>query len=108
MAKDQLHGILEEVSKKKDWPQASVQQLVGDYYGACMDEARINQQGYAPIKPMLTEIEQIKDANGLLLMIRRFQDLGISVPFGMTSTPDQHNPTQTIAAVYAAGLSLQD
>src|SRR5206468_338877 len=82
---------------RKDWPQASVQQLVGDYYGACMDEARINQQGYTPIKPMLAEIDQIKDTNGVLLMVRRFQDLGISVPFGLTSTPDQHNPGQTIA-----------
>lgn len=108
MAKDQLHGILEEVSKRKDWPQGSIQQLTGDYYGACMEESRINQQGFAPIKPMLAEIDQIKDTNGVLATIRRFQDLGISVPFGLTSTPNQHNPVETIADVYASGISMPD
>src|SRR5438128_12240905 len=33
-AKTQLKDILDEVSAKKDWPAGSVEQLIGDHYGA--------------------------------------------------------------------------
>ena len=46
-AKDQLKGILDEVSAKHDWPQGSVEQLIGDDYAACMDEKRVDAQGVA-------------------------------------------------------------
>ena len=42
-AKDQLKVILDDVSSRMDWPKGSVEQLIGDYYGSCMDEARINR-----------------------------------------------------------------
>src|SRR6266545_445776 len=35
MAKEQLKGILEDVSARRDWPAASVEQLIGDFYGSC-------------------------------------------------------------------------
>src|ERR1039458_8445288 len=38
--KDQLKVILEEASAKHDLPKGSVDQLIGDYYAACMDESR--------------------------------------------------------------------
>jgi len=28
-----------------DWPKGSVEQLIGDYYGSCMDGPRINKEG---------------------------------------------------------------
>ena len=34
--------------------------------------------------------------------------LSLSAPFGLTSMPDNHNPTQVIASIYAAGLGLPD
>jgi len=42
--KEKLRDILEELAKKPG-PQGSVEQLVGDYYGSCMDEARIDAAG---------------------------------------------------------------
>jgi len=41
-AKTQLKDILDDVSKRKDWPSVSVEQLIGDYYGSCMDDSRVN------------------------------------------------------------------
>ena len=52
-AKDQLKVILDDVSSRMDWPKGSVEQLIGDYYGSCMDEARIDRLGLAPAEPML-------------------------------------------------------
>ena len=36
-SKERLKGILEETSTKTGAPKGSVDQLVGDYYAACMD-----------------------------------------------------------------------
>src|SRR5579864_8855421 len=32
-AKEQLKGILDDVSRKTDWPRGSVEELISDYYG---------------------------------------------------------------------------
>src|ERR1022692_1079353 len=74
--KDQLRVILEEASTKRDLPKGSVDQLIGDYYAACMDESRVNQAGATPIKPMLADIDPIKDQASLQQMLLRFADLG--------------------------------
>ena len=107
-AKDQLKVILDDVSSRPDWPKGSVEQLIGDYYGSCMDEARINRLGLAPAEPMLKEIRGIGNAVELQRMILRFHEEGIFVPFGVISQPDNHNPTETIGTVFASGLGLPD
>jgi endothelin-converting enzyme/putative endopeptidase len=56
-AKEGLKTILDEVSARTDWPKGSVEQLIGDYYGACMDEKRIDQLGLDPLKPMLKQCQ---------------------------------------------------
>ena len=106
--KDQLRVILEEASAKHDLPKGSVDQLIGDYYAACMNESRVNQAGATPIKPMLAEIDAIKDQATLQRMLLRFADLGIQVPFGVNAASDNHNPAQVIADVQAGGLGLPD
>ncbi|HEY6307529.1 MAG TPA: M13 family metallopeptidase [Candidatus Angelobacter sp.] len=107
-AKDQLKGILDDVSRGNDWPKGSVEQLIGDFYGSCMDEARINKLGLAPAEPMLKDIDAMKSPADLQRLVRRLHELGIFVPFGMVSQPDNHNPTQTVANVFASGLGLPD
>jgi endothelin-converting enzyme/putative endopeptidase len=107
-AKEQLKIILDDVSSKTNWPRGSAEQLIGDYYGSCMNEAAINKLGIAPAKPMLAEIDAMKSAADLQRMIQRLHALSLSAPFGLTSVPDNHNPTQTIATIYAAGLGLPD
>ena len=107
-AKDQLKVILDDVSRRTDWPKSGTEQLIGDYYGACMDEARINKLGLAPAQPMLKDIDAMKTPADLQRMIVRLHELGIFVPFGLTSQPDNHNPAQTIAYIFASGLGLPD
>ncbi|HEX4606064.1 MAG TPA: M13 family metallopeptidase, partial [Candidatus Angelobacter sp.] len=107
-AKDQLKIILDEVSRKTDWPHSSVEQLIGDYYGSCMDEGRVNKLGLSPAKPMLAEIDAMKTTADLQRIVRRLHELSVFAPFGLTSTPDNHNPGQVIASVFASGLGLPD
>ncbi|HEX4826280.1 MAG TPA: M13 family metallopeptidase [Candidatus Polarisedimenticolaceae bacterium] len=106
--KDQLHAILDDVSARKDWPAGSPEQLIGDMYGACMDQGAIDKRGLDPAKPMLAEIDGIKDRAALVKVIGHFQDLGIAAPFGIAASPDNHDPTHVIGDVFAAGLGMPD
>jgi endothelin-converting enzyme/putative endopeptidase len=107
-AKDQLKDILEDVSKKTDWPKGSVEQLIGDFYGSCMDQAQINKLGLAPAEPMLKQIDAMKTQADLQRMIRQLHEMGAFVPFGVIAQPDNHQPSQTIAYIFASGLGLPD
>jgi putative endopeptidase len=107
-SKEQLKDILDDVSRKQDWPQSSVEQLIGDYYGACMDESRANQQGIGPLKSLMAEIDSMKTPADLQRVIQRFHDLAIPVPFGLASQPDFHQPTNVIADIFASGLGMPD
>jgi putative endopeptidase len=107
-AKDRLKVILDDVSSHTDWPKGSVEQLIGDYYSSCMDEGRINTLGLSPAEPMLQQIREMKSTADLRRMILSLNEEGIFVPFAVFSQPDSHNPSETIASVFASGLGLPD
>jgi len=107
-AKDRLKEILDEVAAKTDWPRASVEQLIGDFYGGCMDQARIDQRGLEPIKPLLAEIDAMREPADLGRMIAKLHATGTYVPFGMNGNSDLHAPTNVIAWVGSGGIGLPD
>jgi endothelin-converting enzyme/putative endopeptidase len=52
-AKEQLEGILEETAAVKGTAKGSVDQLIGDFYGACMNVDEINRLGVKPLDAAL-------------------------------------------------------
>ncbi len=107
-SKDRLHQILDETVKVKDAPRGSTEQLIGDFYGACMDEATVNRRGVEPLKPLLGEIDKIESRGELEAMIGKLHAVAINVPFGVASGSDNHNPVDVLAQIYASGLGLPD
>jgi len=107
-AKEQLQSILDELQARATWPKGSVEQLVGDFYAACTDQKKADELGKTPVQPLLAEIDGLADIGGVDRMIGRFHELAIPVPFGLASSPDNHDPTRVIADVYASGLGLPD
>src|SRR6266705_4136895 len=105
--KDTLRTILEEASAKKS-EKGSTEQLIGDYYGSCIDEKRINEQGIKPLSAELKLIDSIKTTADLQRVITALKQENISAPFTFSSTQDPHNPTQVIADTGAGGLGLPD
>ncbi len=107
-AKDGLHEILNDVSGGPSLPKGSVEQLIGDFYGACMDQPRVNELGVKPIKPLLDEIEQIRDVSAVQRTIGRLHAIGIAVPFVVAAVSDNHKPGNVIAQIAAGGLGMPD
>jgi len=107
-AKDRLHEILEAAVAEKNAAKGSTDQLIGDYYGACMDESRVNARGIEPIKPLFARIDAAKDMAALQSVIAELHSLLVATPFAMGSQPDPHKPSMVLADIGASGLSLPD
>ncbi|MFC5578237.1 M13 family metallopeptidase [Lysobacter niabensis] len=106
--KEHVRDILNELSAKTDWPKGSAGQLAGDFYATCMDESRVDALGSKPIQPWLAEIDAISDKAGMQRMIGKLHDVGVFVPFIVYAGEDLHEPSQTVAHVYAGGLGMPD
>ena len=107
--KDVLRGILEEAAAHSSTASPkSTDRLIGDYYGACMDEKRIDTQGVNALKRETDLIQSIATVADLTHAITRLHEEGIFVPFFFGSSQDPHNPQHVIADAGAGGLGLPD
>src|SRR5207237_7667957 len=83
--KEQLRALLDDASKRKVWPKGSIDQQITDFYGSCMDQARIDALGIKPIEPLLAQIKALETAADLQKAIVTLHDLQMFAPFGVTS-----------------------
>ena len=103
-----LWGILDQLSKQTSGRTVD-QQKIGDYFGACMDEAAVNKLGAAPLKPYLDEVEAIQSAKDLPAVLAKFHVSMQGDPFfGFGSNQDYENSENVIAFAEAGGLGLPD
>ena len=106
--KEQLQVILEDAAGKTNQPKGSVDQLIGDFYGACMNETEANRQGAKPLQSLLARIDAMQSRADVVQMIATFHELAIPVPFAVFGGSDNNNPTEVIAQILASGLGMPD
>ena len=102
-----LKEILDANAKTKAAP-GSNEQLIGDFYAACMDEAAIEEASVKPLNPYFKQIDKIKDAKDLQRQIAAMHAVGIPALFGFGAGPDAKNSSINIANTSQGGLSLPD
>ncbi len=102
-----LRAILAEAAAEKNQTSANARKI-GDYYAACMDEAAIEAKGTAPLQPILTRIDALKDKDGLAAEVARLQEAGAPALFSFGSTQDYTDASRMIANPDQGGLSLPD
>jgi putative endopeptidase len=107
-SKDKLKEILDAAAADKTAPKGSTEQIIGDYYGACMDESRVNARGMEPIKPWFTRIDAAKDTAELQRIMADMHDILVADPFAFGSQQDPHKPEWVLADIGANGLGLPD
>ncbi|MBA2543831.1 MAG: M13 family peptidase, partial [Deltaproteobacteria bacterium] len=81
---------------------------LGNYYGACMDEAAIEKAGLAPIAPLRAAIDKVKDVKSLSATVATLHASSVSVLFGMFPTQDAKDATRVIVGIDQGGLGLPD
>jgi putative endopeptidase len=112
-----VHNTLEEAAQPSP-NRTPIQQKVGDYYAACMDEDAINKAGSAPLEPELDRIAKLKNKSELPEVIavihRNIRPANLSfidaayqgVLFGIYSQPAFDDARITLAALDQSGMAL--
>ncbi len=106
--KQRVRSILEDVSRKKDWPGGSSEQLVGDHYSSCMDTAANDAAGLAPLAPLLAQIDAVRSIADVQRLISRLHELAVFVPFTTMGAPDYREPGNFIENIVGGRLGLPD
>lgn len=101
-----LRGILEEASKTKE--SDAVTRKLGDYYGACMDEAAVEAAGIKPIKGLLDKAKKAKDPKSIGAVVTELHRVRIFPLFELSSEQDFKDATRVIAVMDQGGLGLFD
>lgn len=101
-----VRGILEESAKKTTAPKGSDEQLIGAYYAACSNEAKIEADGAKALAPRLGRIEKIKNLREVQKEIAILHNQGIPALFNFSAGADIKNSTMVIGGISQGGLSL--
>jgi putative endopeptidase len=104
-----LWGILDQLSKQTRGRNAN-QQKIGDYFGACMDEAAVNKLGAKPLRPYLDRIGAMQSTKDLPALLAGLQTSleARGLFFNFRSDQDFENSQNVIAFADAGGLGLPD
>jgi putative endopeptidase len=104
-----LWGILEDAAKPAA-DRSPVQQKIGDFFAACMNESAIEGLGAAPLQPLLHDISALKSRRDLaaFLAAEHPKSEGSGWLFGFGSDQDFGDATQVIAFASSGGLGLPD
>ncbi len=106
--KERLKQLLDELAANRAGPQGSSNQIVGDFYGACTDEALAESAGVKPIAAQLAELDAIKTRADLQHAIIALHTAGSNAGFGFGAAQDPHQPTRVLADVGPSSLGLPD
>ena len=101
-----LHDILEQT--QAPGKRTAIQEKVGDFYAACMDETAIEKRGTEPLASTMTMIAALSTKQQLIAQIGPMQRDGIRVLFTFGQMPDMHDSRQTVANLDQGGLTLPD
>jgi endothelin-converting enzyme/putative endopeptidase len=106
-----LWGLLTEASQPGAG-RSPVQQKIGDYFAACMDESGVETRGAAVLQADLATIAGLQGKDGLARYLgathQRIPFGYSSVLFGFGADQDPGNSEQVIAWASAGGLGLPD
>ena len=100
-----INGILKEL-QENTYPAGSVEQKLSDLYKLAMDSARREQDGLAPVMPLIKRLEAAKTKEQLFAIQSEMMPLGNSEIFGAYIAADEKNASQNILSFYQGGLTL--
>jgi putative endopeptidase len=100
-----LKDLLETAAKTRS-SSGTDEQMTGDFYATCIDEAAIEKAGTEPLKPFLANIDKIKSAEDLQRMIAWLHDQGFPAVFGFGAGPDLKDSNAVIISAGQGGITL--
>ena len=104
----QVQHEIAKAAAAGEWPQGSMEQKVGDFFAAGMDEAAIEAAGLAPVQPELDRIDALASNADIPAYIGDAYGRGQGMLFGFYAMADYNDSTTNIAYASQGGLSLPE
>ncbi len=100
-----INGILKEL-QENTYQEGTVEQKLSDLYKLAMDSARREQDGLAPLMPVIKRLEAAKTKEQLFAIQLELMPYGNSEIFAAYLGADEMNATQNILNFAQSGLTL--
>jgi putative endopeptidase len=112
-----VHQTVLEVAAKPEAERTSVEQKVGDYWTACMDEKQRNTHALDTLRPTLERIDAMHSKDQIAEIVAEIHRIvpgawnagnawTYAALFGFGSAPDFHDTTHVIAEFDQGGMGL--
>ena len=101
---EQVNGLIADIAAKQH-PMGSIPQKIGDVYNLSMDIERRNQEGIAPVLPVLAELDAVTDKDQWSAALGKAMDYGL---WAMYVDADAMNSSMNILNEYQAGFALSE
>ena len=99
---EQVNGLIADIASTQH-KMGSIPQKIGDVYNLSIDTARRNQEGIAPVLPVLQEIDNVTDKAEWSEVLGKAMDFGL---WAMYVDADAMNSSMNILNEYQAGFAL--
>jgi len=100
------HQLAEQAAAMKN--ATGIEKIVGDFWAAGMDEAKINSLGITPLKADLAAIDGLQNSAALADYLRSTAAKGENFLFGFGPEADFKNSAMNMAYASQGGLGLPD
>src|SRR5690606_9516348 len=100
------HQLAEQAAADAD--ATGVEKIVGDFWATGMDEAKINEQGIAPIQDRLDAIAALDSPEAIADYLRSSAARGENFLFGFGAEADFKDSAMNMAYAMQGGLGLPD
>ena len=100
-----INGILSELLHNS-YEEGTIEQKLSDLYKLAMDSVRRNQEGVAPVMPLIKRLEAAKTNAQLLAFQLELAPYGEQEFFSAGFGADEKHATQNILNIYQSGLTL--
>lgn len=100
-----LGKILEKCALD-DGKKRGIEKMVGDFYISIMDQKKLEEKKFDPIKPIMEKINKVRDKNEMVEVSQYLHSNGIGNFFSVFSMPDEKNSSVYAFYIYQGGLSL--
>lgn len=108
LAEEAEKAVREIIEAAQKAEPGSEERKVGDLYSSFMNEARAEELGGEPLKPMLAEVEPVQSIEQALSLLGRLERTGVTGFAQLFVDNDPGNPERYLVFFEQAGLGLPD
>lgn len=101
----QLKELVTEIAKKGG-AEGTIEQKIADLYNIAMDSAKLNKDGFEPIKADLARIAALKSKADIVNLMPDLYLSGVDTYFTISVDADQMSSKENLVQTYQSGISL--